>query len=121
MIIYEGAPRVPFPGKDSVKQASISDQCVDESEKKDVTLTPIVPWDVDSKPSNNVTRDSFTAALETFNMPWLVPEQPFAHWVLANDTRSNPLWVDFGRPTILDPLRDTNFSAIVRCELYHFT
>ncbi len=115
IVSYKGSPKLPVPNdNDSVKQADITGACVDESEDPN-KLVPVVPWEVDSNPSNNVTRDSFTAAFENFTNPYLIPDKPYAHWVLANDTKSNPLWIDFGKPTILDPLRDTNFSAIVRC------
>ncbi|KAK3682214.1 multicopper oxidase-domain-containing protein [Podospora appendiculata] len=113
MIVYEDAPSVPYPDDTSVKQSDVTAACVDESMDQN-RLVPVVSWIVDPQPANNVTRDSFTAALDNHNITQLVPDQPFAHWLLANDTQSNPLWIDFGNPTILDPLRDTNFSSIVR-------
>ncbi|KAK1756383.1 multicopper oxidase-domain-containing protein [Echria macrotheca] len=113
-IVYEGAPPLPFPDSSSVKQPNITTACTDETEHNDGRLEPVVRWDINPTPTNNVSRDSFTAALESFNMPWLVPDKPYAHWLLANDTLSNPLWIDFGAPTILHPLKSDNFSSIIR-------
>ncbi|KAK0630942.1 multicopper oxidase-domain-containing protein [Bombardia bombarda] len=113
MVIYEGAPHVQIPGPDSVKQPNITSACVDQTVDQD-RLVPIVPWKVAGHPSNNVTRDSFTAALGATDIPDLVPDHPYAHWVLANDSQSKPVWVDFNHPTILDPTSSPKYSSIVR-------
>ncbi|KAK8046687.1 hypothetical protein PG996_014751 [Apiospora saccharicola] len=62
-------------------------------------LNPIVPWNVDQHPQNNVTRDTFEAgkpADETIDIG--PPGSPYVHWVLGDE----PMWLNFDEPTILD-------------------
>ena len=111
-IVYDGAPSLPFPDANSGKQKSVTDACVDESQISQKRLVPKVPWKV-LPAENQIT--PITAALESKVNPALYPQLPFAHWVLASDALSNPLWVNFSQPTILDPYIDTPFSQIIRC------
>lgn len=96
----------------SVKQADITSNCTDESMKVPQPLVPIVPFNV-TPAENDIT--PFTAAIEAKVNPNLEPSNPYAHWTLASDNLTSPLWLDFADPTILDPLNGTNPNAqIVR-------
>lgn len=115
-IAYEGAPKLPYPDSTSVKHKGVNDTCIDESHISQDRLVPIVPWEVSAKPSNDVSRGSFTAGYEKNANPDLYPQLPFKHWLLANSPTSQPLWVNFSMPTILDPFTNPPFSSITRCK-----
>ncbi|KAK3937566.1 multicopper oxidase-domain-containing protein [Diplogelasinospora grovesii] len=117
IIKYKGAPHPDgLPPASSVKQQKVTYECRDESEDPK-RLKPVVPWYVDQHPVNNVTEDTFTAGLENASNIHLYPEKPYAHWVLASSLKfSNPLWVNFSNPTILDPDVSPDFSSIVRVD-----
>lgn len=115
-IAYEGAPKLPYPDSTSVKHKGVNDTCIDESHISQDRLIPIVPWEVSAKPSNDVSHGSFTAGYEKNANPDLYPQLPFKHWLLANGPTSQPLWVNFSMPTILDPFTNPPFSSITRFE-----
>lgn len=79
-------------------------------------LNPIVPWCVDQHPQNNVTEDTYEAAVQT-----AVPDQPdqqlgppghpYKHWFLGD----RPMWLNFSEPTILnvdESIANENYTVI---------
>jgi FtsP/CotA-like multicopper oxidase with cupredoxin domain len=69
-------------------------------------LRPKVPWRVDEHPRSilNYTATKQTNASHSLGPPW------YKHWTLGKQ----PMWLDFSKPTILDPdtsLRNVNYTA----------
>ncbi|KAI1328021.1 multicopper oxidase [Xylariaceae sp. FL0255] len=75
-------------------------------------LHPIVPWIVDRHPQNNVTDDTFHAGLQsTPDVELGPPGFPYRHWFVG----SQPLWIDFAKPTILNieaSLNNPNYTVV---------
>ncbi len=114
MVIYDGAPPLLSPPDTSVRHPTLNTSCVDATENPD-RLVPKVKWTVNPHPMNNIIEEVFTIGIQDKNDTMLVPEKPYAHWVLTSgDTFKQPLWVDFSNPTIRDPQSSPNYSAIVR-------
>ncbi|KAK7753773.1 hypothetical protein SLS62_004138 [Diatrype stigma] len=79
-------------------------------------LNPIVPWCVDQHPQNNVTEDTYEAAVQTA-VPTNPDEQlgppghPYKHWFLGD----RPMWLNFSMPTILNvdaSIANPNYTVI---------
>ncbi|KAK4231593.1 putative laccase precursor [Podospora fimiseda] len=111
LVIYKGSPLLPFGGAYSLKQPNISNECIDESMKSPQVLVPVVEFNI-TPAENRIT--PFTAALEAKVNPFLYPKLPYAHWTLASENLTSPLWLDFKRPTILRPKETPKNSQIVR-------
>ncbi|KAI1269783.1 multicopper oxidase [Xylariaceae sp. FL1019] len=91
------------------RQTGLNDTCVDIDASR---LNPIVPWVVDMHPQNNVTEDTFHVELEDEVDTALGPPGfPYRHWYLG----SQPMWLDFGKPTILNiesSLTNPNYTVV---------
>lgn len=70
--------------------------CLDEPYKN---LKPVVPWIIDNRPANNITRDRFTIGRQDPGSPAAVYEPGgYQHWEFTPDF----FWIDFENPTILN-------------------
>ncbi|KAI1809950.1 multicopper oxidase [Poronia punctata] len=83
--------------------------CLDVDPSK---LNPIVPWEVDMQPQNNVSRDTFDIELQDAADEELGPPgSPYRHWKLGE----RPLWLDFENPTILNAqasINNPNYTVV---------
>lgn len=70
--------------------------CVDEPY---ASLRPVVPWVIDDKPANNITRDRFSVARQRTGLA-AEEYQPggYQHWEFTPEF----LWINFEEPTILN-------------------
>lgn len=70
--------------------------CVDEPYG---SLRPVVPWVIESRPANNITRDRFSVLRQNPGEP-AEDYQPggYQHWEFTSDF----LWINFEEPTILN-------------------
>lgn len=70
--------------------------CLDEPTKN---LKPIVPWIIDNRPANNITRDRFTVGRQNPGLNASAYEPGgYQHWEFTPDF----FWIDFAQPTILN-------------------
>ncbi|KAJ4417489.1 hypothetical protein N0V82_006153 [Gnomoniopsis sp. IMI 355080] len=84
--------------------------CLDEPAKN---LKPVVPWVIDNRPANNITRDRFTLGRQNAGLNDSVYEPGgYQHWEFTPDF----FWIDFENPTILNTSFqgefDKNFHVI---------
>ncbi|KAI0134118.1 multicopper oxidase-domain-containing protein [Xylariales sp. AK1849] len=104
-----------------VRYNSASDVCPEDWQNPQNTtcadvhsdlLNPILPWKIDTQPHNDVVKDTFFARIQNHTDLTLGPPgDPYIHWLLQD----NPMWLDFGSPTILDidhALSDPNYVVI---------
>jgi len=93
----------------------------------DVTmrLEPVVEWTIPSTPLNNITESRFLPAFQSANDTELGEAGNYTHWMLrlppdveqaaAGREFHRPLWLDFGKPTLLDPagaIADRNYNVV---------
>ncbi|KAI1825126.1 multicopper oxidase [Xylaria intraflava] len=87
----------------TARQENLDDTCQDVSP---TLLNPIM------HPQNNVTRDTFHVQLQNESDDALGPPGfPYAHWFLGDQ----PLWLDFGKPTILNvesSIANPNYTVV---------
>lgn len=108
IIRYNGASETCPGTSPNPQNATCADIQVDN-------LNPMVPWCVDQHPQNNITKDTFFARLGP--NPTL-GNFTYVHWVLDPNppfVNSNPLFLNFSDPTILDvegALSDPNYVVI---------
>lgn len=70
--------------------------CVDEPYEN---LRPVVPWTIDERPANNITRDRFTVARQNAGLDKAVYEPGgYQHWEFTPEF----FWIDFEAPLILN-------------------
>ncbi|KAI1080742.1 Cupredoxin [Whalleya microplaca] len=91
------------------QQPNINSSCTDVN--PDI-LNPIVPWCVDQHPQNNVTEDTYHVQLENETNTQLGPPGfSYKHWYVG----SQPMWLDFGKPTILnidESINNPNYTVV---------
>lgn len=70
--------------------------CVDEPYEN---LKPVVPWVIEDRPANNITRDRFSLARQKTGLPADQYEPGgYQHWEFTPEY----LWINFEEPTILN-------------------
>ncbi|KAB5575343.1 multicopper oxidase-domain-containing protein [Coniochaeta sp. 2T2.1] len=95
--------------------------CVDIT----MRLEPFVSWQIPETPLNNITESRFLPAFQNVNDSTLGHAGNYTHWMLrlppdmehaaAGREFHRPLWLDFGKPTLLDPaaaIADLNYNAV---------
>lgn len=88
-------------------------------------LEPVVEWTIPPTPLNNITESHFLPAFQSANDTELGQEGNYTHWMLrlppdveqaaAGREFHRPLWLDFGKPTLLDPtaaIADKNYNVV---------
>lgn len=90
---YEGVDAAELPTSSPV---AYDLACQDEPYAQ---LRPVVPWVIDERPANNITRDRFTVVHQNPGLP-AEDYQPggYQHWEFTNDF----FWINFEEPTILN-------------------
>lgn len=95
--------------------------CIDNT----MRLEPVVEWTVSATPLNNISESHFLPAFQNANDTELGQKGNYTHWMLrlppdveqAGRELRRPLWLDFGKPTLLDPaaaVADKNYN-VVKC------
>lgn len=90
IVRYGGADKTQFPS--SNQPMPFNKTCLDVPYH---LLEPKVPWQVDAHPISVV---NYTATKET-NLTTNLGPPRYNHWTLGKA----PMWLDFGKPTILNP------------------
>lgn len=98
-------------------------RCIDLT----MRLEPIVEWTIPPTPLNNYTESTFLPAFQKANDTTLGDAGNYTHWMLrlppaveesTGRQFHSPLWLDFGKPTLLDPtaaIADASYN-VVNCK-----
>lgn len=123
-IQYSTAPNDATPPKVQLSNEPCDKTCMDMT----MRLEPVVNWTIPETPLNNISESRFLPAFQSFNDSTLPPVGQYTHWMLrlppdveipaAGRPFHQPLWLDFGKPTLLDPagaIADAHYN-VVNCK-----
>ncbi|OIW26951.1 hypothetical protein CONLIGDRAFT_707593 [Coniochaeta ligniaria NRRL 30616] len=95
------------------------------NEPCDKSLEPVVNWTIPATPLNNITQSRFLPAFQKANDSMLGEAGNYTHWMLrlppdveipsAGRPFHQPLWLDFGKPTLLnvtDAVAEANYNVV---------
>ncbi|KAH8904716.1 hypothetical protein BR93DRAFT_882911, partial [Coniochaeta sp. PMI_546] len=123
-IQYSTASNDTNPPNVQVSNEPCDKTCIDMT----MRLEPMVCWTIPKTPLNNITESRFLPAFQNSNDTTLGEAGNYTHWMLrlppdleipsAGRPFHQPLWLDFGKPTLLDPaaaIAEKNYN-VVNCE-----